>query len=113
MYPNTTQHNKDFSTSGQIQPEDVTHIANSGYKSIINNRPDFEGGLDQPTGESIARAAQAIGLAYYHLPVVSGQYTPEQVQQMADILEKAPKPIFCFCRSGRRSTQLYQLAQQV
>jgi sulfide:quinone oxidoreductase len=39
-----TQHNPEFSTVGQINPEDIVQIAALGYKSVIDNRPDHEGG---------------------------------------------------------------------
>jgi len=43
--------------------------AQAGFKSVINNRPDFEGGPDQPTNASIEAAAKAAGLRYAFLPV--------------------------------------------
>jgi uncharacterized protein (TIGR01244 family) len=110
-----SKHNDNFSTAGQILPEHVTAIASAGYKTIINNRPDGEGGPEQPPSSAIEAAAKAAGLAYHYLPVVSGQYTAEQIAQMAALVSgehAAQAPIFCFCRSGARSTQLYQLALQ-
>ena len=61
----------------------------------------------------IEMAAKALGLNYAYLPVVSGQITLEQAQEMARLLETMPGPILAFCRSGARSTNLYMLAQQV
>lgn len=107
----TTQHNEEFSTSAQIEPKDVAQIAQDGYKTIINHRPDGEGGSDQPLSEHIAQAAQAAGVAYHYLPVVPGQYSPEHVEQLRDILCKAEKPIHGFCRSGARAKQMYDLAK--
>jgi uncharacterized protein (TIGR01244 family) len=106
-------HNEQFGTLGQIRPEDVCEIARLGYKSIINNRPDGEGGFDQPTSAEIASAAQAAGVEYAYLPVVSGQITAEQAQRMANLLETMPGPVLAFCRSGARSTNLFLLANQV
>ena len=40
-------HNPNFGTAGQIEPTDVAEIAQQGYKSIINNRPDGEEGPEQ------------------------------------------------------------------
>ena len=39
--------------------------------------------------------------------------TPEQVIEMARLLKTLPGPVLAFCRSGARSTNLYQLALQV
>ena len=35
--------------AGQIGPEHVTQVVEKGFKSIINNRPDMEGGPEQRT----------------------------------------------------------------
>ncbi len=105
-------HNPNFGTAGQIEPSDVDQIAKQGYKSIINNRPDGEEGPEQPSNASIAAMAKEHGLEYAYLPVVSGAITPEQVVEMAKLLKAMPQPILAFCRSGARSTFLYQLALQ-
>ena len=88
-------------------------IAKQGYKSVINNRPDGEGGPGQPTNESIQAEAERLGLNYAYLPVVAGAFTHAQVQEMARLLKTLPGPVLAFCRSGARSTNLYQLALQV
>lgn len=106
-------HTDQFGTLGQITAHDVAEIARQGYKSIINNRPDGEAGPQQPLNAEIEAAAKALGLNYAFLPVVSGQITLEQAQEMSRLLEDMPGPILAFCRSGARSTNLYMLAQQV
>jgi uncharacterized protein (TIGR01244 family) len=106
-------HTDQFGTLGQISPHDVAEIARQGYKSIINNRPDGEGGPGQPLNAEVEKAAKALGLQYVYLPVVSGQITLEQAQEMSRLLEEMPAPILAFCRSGARSTNLFMLAQQV
>lgn len=98
--------------AGQIAPSDVSAIAAHGFKSIINNRPDGEGGAAQPTSAELQQAAESAGLRYFHLPVVSGQLTPQQVQEMAGHLKAAPTPVFAFCRSGARTEHLFRLATQ-
>ncbi|SNX28549.1 TIGR01244 family protein [Polynucleobacter meluiroseus] len=106
-------HNDQFGTIGQIEPDHLSAVVAQGYKSVINNRPDFEGGTDQPTSAEIEAQAEKLGLHYAHLPVISGSITPEQVVEMARLLKTLPGPILAFCRSGARSTNLYQLALQV
>ena len=46
-----------------------------GFKSVVNNRPDFEFESDQPTNADIEAAARAAGLEYRHLPVDGGWLT--------------------------------------
>jgi uncharacterized protein (TIGR01244 family) len=102
-----------FGTLGQIDPSHLTEIVEQGYKSVINNRPDFEAGPDQPTNAQIQAQAEALGLNYAFLPVIPGAFTPDQVVEMARLLKTMPGPILAFCRSGARSTTVYHMALQV
>lgn len=105
-----TELSPDFATTQQLDPQQLPMLAASGFKSVINNRPDGEGGMDQPTSAAIEAAAEAAGLAYAHLPVVSGRITPRQVDEFSQLLQRLPKPIVAFCKSGARSTTLYNLS---
>ena len=84
--------------------------AAEGFKSVINNRPDFEGGPNQPTNASIEAAAKAAGLNYAFLPVAPNFQSPEEIASFAELLASLPKPILAFCRSGTRSGKLYRAA---
>jgi len=94
----------------QLTPESMAEVARLGFKSVVNNRPDFEHGPDQPTNAAIEAAALAAGLHYRHLPVDGGWQSPEQIADMAALLKALPQPLLAFCRSGARSTRLYQQA---
>lgn len=98
--------------AGQIAPVDLPAIAAHGFKTVINNRPDGEGGPSQPASAQLQQAAEALGLHYIYMPVISGQLTPKDVVDMARCLEHAQTPIFAFCRSGARTEHLYRLATQ-
>ena len=65
------------------------------------------------TSAAIEAAAVAAGLQYRHLPVDGGYQSPEQVAEFAKLLQELPRPLLAFCRSGARSTRLYQAAQQL
>jgi len=108
-----TCHNDQFGTLGQIDSSHLAEIVQQGYKSVINSRPDGEGGPDQPSNASIQAEAERLGLHYAFLPVVPSDMTVEQVREMARLLKTMPGPILAFCRSGARSTNLYHLALQV
>jgi len=108
-----TCHNDQFGTLGHIDASHLAEIAQQGYKSVINNRPDGEGGPNQPSNASIQAEAEKLGLNYVYLPVVPGAFTPAEVLEMARLLKTMPGPILAFCRSGARSTNLYHLALQV
>ena len=94
----------------QLEPADMAWAAQAGFRSVINNRPDFEAGPDQPTNASIAAAAHAAGLAYAFLPVDPAVQTADEAARFARLLADLPKPILAFCRSGNRSGKLYRAA---
>lgn len=100
-----------FSTCPQISSADIAEIAALGYKTIINNRPDGEGGAEQPTSAQIKAAAEKAGLNYLYIPVIPGNFTEEIVNQCGTFLANAPQPVLAFCRSGTRAGNLYQLVK--
>ncbi len=100
----------DVSVAPQLDPAAMTLVARAGFKSIINNRPDFEGGPGQPTSAQMEAAARAAGLEYRFLPVNGGYQSPEEIAAFARLLEELPRPLLAFCRSGARSTRLFVAA---
>jgi uncharacterized protein (TIGR01244 family) len=98
--------------AGQIVPADLPVIKAHGFKTVINNRPDGEGGPGQPASVQLQQAAEALGLRYIYLPVISGQLTPKDVVDMAKCLDSVASPVFAFCRSGARTEHLFRLATQ-
>lgn len=103
----------DICAAPQLTPEAMAEAAAMGFKSVVNNRPDFEHGPDQPTSAAIQAAAEAAGLQYRHLPVAGGYQSPEEIAAFAKLLEELPRPLLVFCRSGARSTRLFIQAQQL
>lgn len=102
----------DVCVAPQLDPAAMAEVARMGFRSVVNNRPDFEHDRQQPTSAAIEAAAKAAGLEYRHLPVSGGYQSPEQAAAMARLLEELPRPLLMFCRSGSRSAHLYTLAQQ-
>lgn len=104
------QINQQFSTAPQISAEDFTEIAQLGFKTIINNRPDHEGGDAQPDSATLKKSAEAAGLAYYHIPVIPNNIQADEVSAFAKVFSASEKPVLAFCRTGNRAGKLYQLA---
>ena len=100
----------DVCVAPQLTPDAMAEAARAGFKSVVNNRPDFEHGPGQPTSAEMAAAAAAAGLEYRYLPVDGGYQSPEEVAAFAQLLAELPRPLLAFCRSGARSTRLYMLA---
>ena len=97
-----------FAVAPQISTEDVDAIAAAGYKTLVANRPDGEGGIHQPRMGPIRARAEALGLTFAALPF-SGAPTPEVVERMANILNEAPQPVLAYCRTGTRSITAWAL----
>ena len=108
--PGFQQLSPDVCVAGQLDAAAMDWAAKAGFRSVINNRPDFEGGPDQPTSSTIEAAAQRAGLRYAHLPVAPSLQTPEEIARFAALLAELPKPILAFCRSGARSGKLFRAA---
>jgi len=100
----------DVSVAPQLTPLAMAEAARAGFRSVINNRPDFEEGPQQPTNASIETAARAAGLEYRFLPVSSAYQSPAEIAAFGQLLEELPRPILAFCRSGARSTRLFVAA---
>ena len=99
-----------FSVSPQIAPEDVAGIAALGFRSILCNRPDGES-ADQ-TPEAVIRAeAEARGLAFGFVPVVSGRIGEADVEDFRQAIATLPAPVLAYCRSGTRCRNLWTLAR--
>jgi uncharacterized protein (TIGR01244 family) len=100
----------DVCVAPQLEPAAMAWAAQQGFKSVVNNRPDGEGGPDQPTSAQMQAAAEAAGLRYVYLPVNGAYQSPEEIAAFAALLAELPRPLLAFCRSGARSTKLYMAA---
>lgn len=101
-----------FAVSEQIGADDVIELAELGYKSIVCNRPDGEA-PEQPGHAELKAVANANGLEFRNVPVVSGQLTPADISAFTAALEELPRPLLAYCRTGTRSIQLWALAEGV
>lgn len=100
----------DVCVAPQLTPQAMAVAAREGFKSVVNNRPDFEHGPDQPTNADIEAAAIAAGLEYRWLPVNGMYQSPQEIAAFAQLLQELPRPLLVFCRSGARSTRLFVAA---
>ena len=98
--------NDEYSVTPQIAVEDLEAIREMGFQSIVCHRPDDED-PGQPDFADIAARAAALGIETRHIPI-SGQPPADAVREMVDALDELPKPMLGYCRSGNRSTIIYQ-----
>lgn len=107
----THQVDEALCVAAQLQPDAMPALVAAGFRSVINNRPDFEGGAGQPTSAQLEAAARGAGLEYRYLPVPPSGHTREQARAMVQAVEELPQPVVAFCRTGRRSAALYHLGK--
>ena len=108
-YRSITDH---YAVSGQIEAADIAAVKAAGFKSVICNRPDAEHPGEASTADEVAQAAKSAGLEFRYIPVISGQITAENIEDHAAALADLPTPVFAYCRSGARCTNLYAMIQQ-
>ena len=105
-----TRLSEQLSTSPQVRPENLREIATLGFVGIINNRPDEEA-PDQPSSLELEAEARRVGLAYWHVPVVPGAMSDNDVRAFATALHEAGGPVLAFCRTGNRSAGLWKASR--
>jgi sulfide:quinone oxidoreductase len=109
--PGYSRIDEGFYVSGQIAPQDLPEIAALGVRTIVNNRPDGEGGPDQPDARQMRAAAEAAGLAYHYLPMTPQSLSPELLEAFRGAVEGSEGPVLAHCKSGARSTALWALTE--
>jgi uncharacterized protein (TIGR01244 family) len=100
----------DYAIAPQIEPGDLAAIAAQGFRSVLCARPDNED-PGQPSFAVIARAAEAAGLKAVQVPI-SGMLTDAIVAKGKAALADLPRPVFGYCRSGRRAGNLIMAGTQ-
>ena len=99
----------DLTSYKQIYPSQCVKIAELGYCSVLNIRPDAETET-QPNSCDLAHATAKANLTYHHLPFDDERLSRATVEQFAAFYRTMPKPILMFCGTGARAKLLYQSA---
>jgi len=98
-----------ISVGGQPTEEDLRNLKAEGFTAIINLRRDGE--QNQPLDPANEGAtAQAIGLAYFHIPVNSSDPQREQVEAVKAALDQTEGQVFVHCQGGGRACAMALLA---
>ncbi len=94
---------------GQPSEADLSRLADSGVRSLINLRPPAEcEGLDD------AAVSARLGLHYVQIPIAgSADLTPDKIAEFCRALSTARQlgPVFVYCRSGNRVGAAFALAE--
>ena len=98
--------------SGQVFEHDLRLAAKQGVRSIINNRFDAES-MGQPASADLAKVAEELGMTFVYFPVDPGSITRQDAEAFAKICEELERPLLIFCRSGARSTRIWEIAESM
>ena len=106
------QLSENFAVASQITAEDLEEIAASGYRCVICNRPDGED-PGQPTVAELKAACHLHGLELHYVPVGHDSLSHDAVLQQMGIMANAPGPYLAYCRSGHRSTVIWNVIKRM
>lgn len=96
--------------SGQLFEHDLRLAAKQGVRSIMNNRPDGES-MGQPKSADLAKTAEELGMTFVYHPVDPRSISAQDVKVFANACDGLERPLLIFCRSGARSTTIWQMAE--
>jgi uncharacterized protein (TIGR01244 family) len=96
--------------SGQLFEHDIRLVAKQGVRSIMNNRLDGES-MGQPLSADLAKTAEELGVTFLHLPVDPRAITRQDVEDFAKACDELERPLLIFCRSGARSTTVWEMTE--
>lgn len=99
-----------FSVSGPICESDIVNLKNDGVTRLICARFDNEE-VNQAAASEMAVLAEQYGLKYFHVPVKSKVYKPEDIRAFANALGEQNDKVHGYCRTGTRAAHLWALSQ--
>ena len=102
--------NAQVSIAGQMTTDKFQQLIKAGFKSVIVNRPDQEQGNTISVTQLRQIAEQSEVSVIYH-PILSGKISQTDVIEFAKYYNELPKPILMVCRSGSRSSILFNQAK--
>lgn len=105
---NWTQIAENYWVAPQLNADDIANAANQGIEVIMCNRPDGEE-AGQPSAEEMKQLAGEAGLEFVFLPMQGPNFTEDYVATVKQ-LNADGRRVLAYCRSGNRSSILYNAA---
>ncbi|MBM3545449.1 MAG: TIGR01244 family phosphatase [Alphaproteobacteria bacterium] len=108
--PRTTEIAPGLFVAAQLNAADVPQLAEEGFRTIINNRPDGEESA-QPPASVVRDEAKHHDIAYIYQPVSTSAIAAKDVAELERNIASAAKPIVAHCRSGTRTYLMWATGQ--
>lgn len=101
-----------YAVSPQIAPGDMRSLADTGYATVICNRPDSEV-LPAQASAAMRAAAETAGLRFIYNPVGRDPLTDEIIATQRTAIRAATDgaAVFAYCASGNRSSIVWALSE--
>lgn len=96
---------------GQLKPADLPDVGRRGFRAIVNNRPDGEAWIGQPSAASLDAAAAAADIESHLVAFTLPALTAEHARRLKAVLDGANGPVLMFYASGFRSTLLWAIVR--
>ncbi|ENU38409.1 beta-lactamase hydrolase domain-containing protein [Acinetobacter johnsonii] len=100
-----------LSVSGEMTQDKFQQLIKQGFKSVIVNRPDQEQG-NTVRVDQLRNIAEQSKVSVIYQPVTSSKISETDVVEFAKYYNELPKPILMVCKSGTRSSLLFNQAKQ-
>ena len=102
--------NAQVRVAGQMTTDKFQQLIKDGFKSVIVNRPDQEQG-NTVSVTQLRQIAEQSQVSVIYQPILSGKISQTDVIEFAKYYNELPKPILMVCRSGSRSSILFNQAK--
>lgn len=102
--------NAQVSVAGQMTTDKFQQLIKDGFKSVIVNRPDQEQG-NTVSVTQLRQIAEQSQVSVIYQPILSSKISQTDVIEFAKYYNELPKPILMVCRSGSRSSILFNQAK--
>ncbi len=99
-----------YAVAPQIDPHDVSALAEHGFVHIICNRPDGEES-GQPIALDIDAACRKVGIGFDYIPVTAAPFARSDIESHRQIIVASPGPVLAYCRTGRRSRAIFEAGE--
>ena len=99
-----------LSVSSQLSRDELGSLHRSGFKTLINNRPDGED-ADQPGNKVECDTARQYDLSYAFIPVTMSAITEADVRAFQAAVRKSEGPVLAHCKTGMRSLSLHLIGE--
>ncbi|TCB49920.1 hypothetical protein E0H80_10975 [Acinetobacter sp. ANC 4779] len=104
--------NSSLSVTGQMTIDKFKTLIGQGFKSVIVNHLDQEQG-NLVSVSQLRNIAEQAHVSVIYQPITSDKVSETEIVEFSKYYNELPKPILIICRSGTRSSILFNEAKKL